>query len=69
MKDIENPIIKYKHDSFQMNQYTVCDQFECLYCRTKFNSCEEGLLFDEDTYCNVECLIDDLTENGLLKEI
>lgn len=69
MKDIENPIINYEHDSFQLNKYTTCNTYNCKYCGTAFNSCEGGLEFDEDTYCNLECLIDDLSDNDLLKDI
>lgn len=67
--EIENPIIKGEHKSFQFNDYMDCNTYYCLNCKHQFNSCEEGLDFDGDTYCSLDCLINDLTENGLLKEI
>lgn len=67
--EIENPIIKGEYKSFQFNDYMECNTYECVYCKQKFNSCEGGLQFDNDTYCDIECLFSDLTENGLLKEI
>ena len=67
--EIENPIIKGEHKAFQHNEYIKCNTYQCVYCREQFNSCDGGLQFDNDTYCDIDCLITDLTVNGLLKDI
>lgn len=67
--EIENPVIKGEHKSFQFNDYVERKEHFCTYCHDNFESYTGGLQLDSDTYCSLDCLFKDLTENGLLKEI
>lgn len=67
--EIENPIIKGEHKSFQFNDYMECKEYFCTYCHNTFENDTGGLQLDDDTYCSLDCLIRDITEHGLLKEV
>lgn len=56
-------------DHFQLNKYLSPNEHICKKCSVKFNSDEDGLLFDDETYCSIECLIDYLTKNRYITDL
>lgn len=67
--DIENQMITGKYDTFQFNKFAKCNTYICNSCDVVFNSCENGVEFDSESYCDVDCLINYLMTDGIITEI
>lgn len=64
-KDLHNE----EPEHFQYNTFLECGEYICHKCSVKFNSCKDGLLFDDESYCSIECLIDYLTTNRYITDL
>lgn len=67
--EVENPMVTNKTNTYQHNKLMACESYRCKECGIEFNSCENGVGFEDESYCDIDCLMNNLLNEGLISDI